>query len=202
MPAHKCDSKLLRLAGKQPALSARELNAAGIPARTVSRLAASGQIRRIGRGLYASADAPPSAHQSAIEVSKLAPKAVLCLLTALEIHGIGVQAPFEVWIALPAGTHAPKSSTTALRITRLSGESFTEGIETLVLDGAPVRVYGLAKTITDCFKLRSKVGLDVALEALREAWTQRRVTMDELWHFAKINRMTQVIRPYLEALTA
>jgi predicted transcriptional regulator of viral defense system len=124
------------------------------------------------------------------------------LLSALEIHGIGVQAPFEVWIALPAGTHAPKGSTAALRVTRLSGAAFTEGIETHVLDGAPVRVYSLAKTITDCFKLRGKVGLDVALEALREAWTERKVTMDELWRFAQINRMTNVMRPYLEALAA
>ena len=202
MPVHDHAPKLLRLAAGQPALSARELTAAGIPARTVSRMADSGQIKRIGRGLYAGADAPLSAHQSAIEVSKLAPKAVLCLLTALEIHGIGVQAPFEVWIALPAGTHAPKSATASLRVTRLSGAAFTEGVETVVLDGASVRIYCLAKTITDCFKLRSKVGLDVALEALREAWTQGRVTMDELWRYAKVNRMTQVMRPYLEALTA
>lgn len=202
MPAQSRATKLLRLAAKQPALSARELNAAGFPARTLSRMTASGHIRRVGRGLYAGADTPPSAHQSAIEVSKLAPRAVLCLLSALEIHGIGVQAPFEVWIALPAGTHAPKGSTAALRVTRLSGAAFTEGIETHVLDGAPVRVYSLAKTITDCFKLRGKVGLDVALEALREAWTERKVTMDELWRFAQINRMTNVMRPYLEALAA
>jgi predicted transcriptional regulator of viral defense system len=199
---HAHAPKLLRLAAAQPALSARELSAAGIPARTVARMAESGQIKRIARVLHPPPDAPPSAHQSAIEVSKLVPKAVLCLLTALEIHGIGVQAPFEVWIALPAGFHAPKRTTAALRVTRLSGAAFTEGVETLMLDGAPVRVYGLAKTITDCFKLRSKVGLDVALEALREAWTQRKVTMDELWRYAEINRMTQVMRPYLEALTA
>ena len=89
----------------------------------------------------------------------------------------------------------------ALRVTRLSGSAFSEGIETVVLDGAPVRVYSLAKTITDCFKLRSKVGLDVALEALREAWQQRKVTMDDLWRYAKVNRMTNVMRPYLEAMT-
>jgi len=198
-PSHA--TKLLRLVAKQPALSARELSAAGIPARTLSRMAARGEVRRVGRGLYTGTDIPPSVHQSAIEVSKLAPKAVMCLLSALEIHGIGVQAPFEVWIALPAGTHAPKGTQVAVRVTRLSGEAFTEGIETVVLDGAPVRVYSLAKTITDCFKLRGKVGLDVALEALREAWRLRKVTMDELWHYAKPNRMTNAMRPYLEALT-
>jgi predicted transcriptional regulator of viral defense system len=198
-PSHA--AKLLRLAAKQPAVSARELSAAGIPARTLSRMAARGQILRVGRGLYTGIQASPSAHQSVIEVAKLSPKAVVCLLSALEIHEIGVQAPFEVWIALPAGTHAPKSTKATLRITRLSGAAFTEGIETVVLDGARVRVYNLAKTITDCFKLRSKVGLDVALEALREGWKQRKVSMDDLWRYAKVNRMTNVMRPYLEALT-
>ena len=193
MPARSHAAKLLRLAAKQPAVSARELSAAGIPARTVSRMAARGQVRRVGRGLYTGADGSPSAHQSVIEVTLLAPRAVVCLLSVEEGR--------EVWIALPAGTHAPKGAQVALRVTRLSGDAFTEGIETVVLDGAPVRVYSLAKTITDCFKLRSKVGLDVALEALREAWRQRKVTMDDLWRYAKVNRMTNVMRPYLEAMT-
>lgn len=201
MPAPSRATKLMRLTAKQPALSTRELSSAGIPARTLSRMTARGQLRRVGRGLYTSVDASPSAHQTVIEVTKQVPKAVVCLLSALEIHEIGVQAPFEVWIALPAGTHAPRSVGTALRVTRLSGAAFTEGIETVMLDGAPVRVYSLAKTITDCFKLRSKVGLEVALEALREGWKQRKVTMDQLQHYAEINRMTKVMRPYLEALT-
>jgi predicted transcriptional regulator of viral defense system len=126
---------------------------------------------------------------------------VVCLLSALEIHEVGAQAPFEVWIALPAGTHAPRITGTAIRVTRLSGAAFSEGIETVVIDGAPVRVYNIAKTVTDCFKLRGKVGLDVALEALREAWRARKVTMDDLSRYAKVNRMTNVMRPYLEALT-
>jgi predicted transcriptional regulator of viral defense system len=193
--------KLLRIAQAQPAVSARELSAAGIPQRVTSRMAARGSLRRVGRGLYSGSDASPSVHQSVIEVTKQAPKAVVCLLSALEIHEVGVQAPFEVWIALPAGTHAPRGTRMAIRVTRLSGEAFSEGIETIVLDGAPVRVYTLAKTITDCFKLRSKVGLDVALEALREAWKARKVTMDDLARYAQVNRMTNVMRPYLEALT-
>lgn len=114
---------------------------------------------------------------------------------------MSLQAPFEVWIALPAGTHAPRINGTAIRVTRLSGAAFSEGIETVVLDRAPVRVYNLAKTITDCFKLRGKVGLDVALEALREGWKGRKVTMDELSRYAAVNRMSNVMRPYIEALT-
>jgi predicted transcriptional regulator of viral defense system len=193
-------AKLLRLAEAQPAVSARELTAAGVPQRVLSRMSARGHLRRVGRGLYTSAAASPSAHQSVIEVTKQAPKAVVCLLSALEIHEVGVQAPFEIWIALPSGTHAPKGTGTAIRVTRLTGAAFSEGIETVVLDGAPVRVYSLAKTITDCFKLRSKVGLEVALEALREGWKARKVTMDDLAHYAKVNRMTNVMRPYVEAL--
>lgn len=164
-------------------------------------MASRGSLRRVGRGLYTGIDASPSVHQSVIEVTKQAPNAVVCLLSALEIHEVGVQAPFEVWIALPAGTHAPRGTGTAIRVTRLSGAAFSEGIQTVVLDGAPVRFYNLAKTITDCFKLRSKVGLDVALEALREAWKARKVTMDDLARYAKVNRMSNVMRPYLEALT-
>jgi predicted transcriptional regulator of viral defense system len=193
--------KLLRLAQAQPAVSAREVSAAGVPPRVLSRMAASGRLRRVGRGLYTGSEASPSAHQSVIEVTKQAPQAVVCLLSALEIHEVGVQAPHEVWIALPAGTHAPRGTGTAIRITRFSGAAFSEGVETVVIDGAPVRVYTLAKTITDCFKLRSKVGLDVALEALREAWKARKVTMDDLSRYAKVNRMSNVMRPYLEALT-
>ena len=194
-------AKLLRLAEAQPAVSARELTAAGVPQRVLSRMAARGHLHRVGRGLYTGAEASPSAHQSVIEVTKQAPKAVVCLLSALEIHEVGVQAPFEVWIALPAGTHAPKGTGASIRVTRLSGAAFSAGIETVVLDGAPVRVYSLAKTITDCFKLRSKVGLDVALEALREGWKARKFTMDELRRYAQVNRMTNVMRPYLEGLT-
>lgn len=125
----------------------------------------------------------------------------MCLLSALQLHELGTQAPFEVWIALPSGTHAPRMDYPALRIVRLSGEAYSAGVDVVSVDGVPISVYNVAKTITDCFKLRNKVGLDVALEALREAWKARKVTLDELWRYAKINRMTNVMRPYLEALT-
>lgn len=200
MPPKHADKAVL-LTESQPAVAARELVAAGIPPNAISRMTSSGRLRRVARGLYSGVQTSPSAHQSVIEVAKQTPKAVICLLSALELHEVGVQAPFEVWIALPAGSHAPKGGNTSIRVTRLSGAAFTEGIEILLIDGAPVRVYSLAKTITDCFKLRSKVGLEVALEALRDGWKARKFTMEELWRFAEINRMTQVMRPYIEALT-
>jgi predicted transcriptional regulator of viral defense system len=193
---------VLRLAKNRPAISAREVRAAGIPSQLLSQLIAQGRLRRIGRGLYAHPDAPASAHQSLIEAAKRAPKGVVCLLSALQVHEIGTQAPFEVWLALPAGTHTPRIDYPPLRVVRLSGDAFTSGIDTVKLDGVPVRIYNAAKTVTDCFKLRHKIGLDVALEALRDAWQARKVTMKDLEHYASINRMNNVMRPYLEALVA
>ena len=193
---------VLRLAKTRPVISARELRAAGVPTRLLVQLTASGQLVRIGRGIYAHPDAAASTHQSVIEAVKQVPKAVVCLLSALQVHDIGTQAPFEVWIALPAGTHAPRIAYPPLRVIRLSGAAFTAGIDTVKLDGVPVRIYSVAKTLTDCFKLRNKIGLEVALEALREAWQARKVTMKGLERYAKINRMSNVMRPYLEALVA
>jgi predicted transcriptional regulator of viral defense system len=193
---------ILRLAESRPVISAREFRDAGVPARLLGKLTADGKLRRIGRGLYAHPDAAVGAYQSLIEVAKQAPKAVVCLLSALQAHEIGTQAPFEVWIALPAGTHAPRIAYPPLRVVRLSGRAFTAGIDTKRLDGVPVRIYDAAKTITDCFKLRNKIGLDAALEALREAWRTRKVTMEDLERYAEINRMTNVMRPYLESLVA
>ena len=140
-------------------------------------------------------------HQALIGVCQRVPNAVLCLLSALQWHEIGTQLPHEVWIALPEGTQAPALGYPALRITRLRGAAYSDGIQTVTEHGAPIRVYSAAKTVTDCFKFRNKIGLDVALEALKDAWRSRKVTMDELGHFAKINRVERVMQPYLEAVT-
>jgi predicted transcriptional regulator of viral defense system len=189
------------MARKQLAVSSRDLQSIGLPRELLAQMVKTGQLQRIARGLYAHPETVPSVHQSLIEVTKRTPKAIVCLLSALQLHEIGTQAPFEVWIALPSGTHAPRMAYPPLRVIRLSGEAYTAGVEVISRDGVPIRVYNVAKTITDCFKLRNKVGLDVALEALREAWRARKVTIVELWRYAKINRMTNVMRPYLEALT-
>ena len=129
------------------------------------------------------------------------PKAVLCLLSALQFHEIGTQLPHEVWIALPEGTQTPALSNLTLRITRIRDIAYSDGIQTVNDYGAPIRVYSAAKTVTDCFKFRNKIGLDVALEALKDAWRSRKVTMAELSHFSKINRVERVMQPYLEAVT-
>jgi predicted transcriptional regulator of viral defense system len=166
------------------------------------RLHQAGKLQRFARGLYGLSDAEVSEHQTLIEVCQRVPKAVLCLLSALQFHAIGTQLPHEVWIALPEATQAPAVSYPTLRITRLRGAAYSEGIQTVTDHGAPIRVYSAAKTVTDCFKFRNKIGLDVALEALKDAWRSRRVTMAELNHFAKLNRVERVMRPYLEAVAA
>ena len=168
----------------------------------LSRMEARGEIERLARGLYALPGASGALHQSLAEIAKRAPKAVACLMTALSFHEIGTQSPFEVWVALPRGAWRPQLGNHKLRVQRFSGPAYTSGVETHLIQGVKVRVYNPAKTVADCFKYRNKVGLDVALEALRESWRAKKVTIDQLNHYAEICRVRNVMRPYLEALVA
>jgi predicted transcriptional regulator of viral defense system len=161
------------------------------------------RLVRAGRGVYALAGAQGSAQRALAAVVLRAPRAVICLLSALRVHEVGTQSPFQVWLALPPGTTPPKMDHPLLRIVRMSGASLTEGVERIKIDGVDVPVFDTAKTIADCFKFRNKVGMDVALEALREGWRERKttkVTMDALWRYANVNRVGNVMRPYLEGL--
>ena len=201
MPSTQSD-RILDLAQRQRMLSAADVRAHGWSPQLLIKLEQSGKLQRITRGLYSLPDSQVSEHQSLIEVCRRVPKAVVCLLSALQFHEVGTQLPFEVWIALPEATQTPALDNPALRIARLRGEAYSEGIETIVEHGSTIRVYGVAKTITDCFKFRHKVGLDVALEALKDAWRQRKLNMDQVTHFARINRVEKVMQPYLEAVVA
>ena len=192
---------ILELARHRRVLRAADVREHGWSPQLLIRLHQAGKLHRLGRGLYALPDAEVTEHQTLMEVCQRVPKAVLCLLSALQFHEIGTQLPHEVWVALPEGTQAPALGYPALRITRLRGAAYSDGIQTVADHGAPIRVYSTAKTVTDCFKFRNKIGLDVALEALKDAWRSRKVTMDELGHFAKINRVERVMQPYLEAVT-
>ncbi len=191
---------ILELARHRRVLQAADVREQGWSPQLLIRLHQAGKLQRISRGLYALPDAEVTEHQSLIEVCQRVPKAVLCLLSALQFHEIGTQIPHEVWIALPEGRQAPALRYPPLRITRLRGAAYSDGIQTVTDHGAPIRVYSAAKTVTDCFKFRNKIGLDVALEALKEAWRSRKVTMPELSHFARINRVERVMQPYLEAV--
>ena len=192
---------ILQLARRQRLLRAADVREHGWSPQLLIRLHQSGELQRVARGLYGLPDAEITEHQTLIEVCQRVPKAVLCLLSALQFHEIGTQLPNDVWIALPEGSQTPALSYPLLRITRLRGAAYHDGIQTVTDHGAPIRVYSAAKTVTDCFKFRNKIGLDVALDALKDAWRSRKVTMAELSHFAKINRVERVMQPYLEAVT-
>ncbi|AOS80527.1 MULTISPECIES: type IV toxin-antitoxin system AbiEi family antitoxin domain-containing protein [Hydrogenophaga] len=194
--------RLLELAASRRLLRGADARDIGVSPQLLIKLQQAGRLVRVARGVYSLPDAPLTEHQSLVEVCRRVPKAVICLLSALRFHELGSQAPHEVWLALPEGVRSPSVDYPALRIVRLRDAAYSEGIETVMDEGAPIRVYGVAKTISDCFKFRHKIGLDVALEALKDAWQRRLVSMDELTHFARINRVERVMLPYLEALTA
>jgi predicted transcriptional regulator of viral defense system len=127
---------------------------------------------------------------------------VICLLSALSFHGVGTELPREVWVALDRRSRRPALAWPPLRIVRFGGDALTAGVERHRIEGQNVPIFGIAKTLVDCFKYRHKIGLSVAIEALREAWRARRVTMEDIGRFARICRVERVMRPYLEALVA
>lgn len=194
--------RILELAQRQRLLSAADVRAHGWSPQLLVKLEHGGKLQRVARGLYSLPDSQLSEHQSLVEVCRRVPKAVVCLLSALQFHDIGTQLPFEVWIALPEATQTPALDHPILRVARLRGEAYSEGIETVIEHGSAIRVYSVAKTITDCFKFRHKVGLDVALEALKDAWRQRKLDMNQVTTFARINRVEKVMQPYLETVVA
>jgi predicted transcriptional regulator of viral defense system len=179
----------------------KDLHAAGIHPEYLRRLCEKGMLVRIGRGLYMPADAQPSANISLAQAARRVPHGIVCLLSALRFHGIGTANPFEVWIALGRDARRPQVEYPPLRVMRFSGKALTEGVEHHRIESVQVRVYNPAKTVADCFKYRNKIGLDVAIEALRDCLQSRKCTRDQLWQCAKVCRVTEVMRPYLEALS-
>jgi predicted transcriptional regulator of viral defense system len=178
----------------------RDIEAIGVPREYLLRLHRQGKLDRAGRGMYMLPDAAVTERHSYAEVAKRVPEAVLCLLSALAFHEITTQNPAFVWIALRQGARTPALRSPSLRVVRLSGPSLTEGVEGHLVEGVPVRVYSAAKTVADCFKFRNKIGLDVAIEALKDSLRQKKTSINEIYRYAKICRVSNVIRPYLEAL--
>lgn len=178
----------------------RDLVAAGATRAQLSRMVATGDLVRVARGLYAAPGYRSSEHGALVAVVKRAPGVLFCLLTALRFHDLTTQAPFEVWIAVGNKAHPPRFDYPPLRTVRFSTASLSAGVETHRVDGTAVRVTSVAKTVADCFKFRNKIGLDVALEALREARRTKKASADALWRYAKLNRVANVMRPYLEAV--
>jgi predicted transcriptional regulator of viral defense system len=178
----------------------RDIEAIGIPREYLLRLHRQGKLSRTDRGIYALPDAAITERHSYAEVSKRVPEAVLCLLSALVFHEITTQSPASVWIALGKGARKPAIQSPSLRVVRLTEPSLSEGVEKHIVEGVPVRVFSAAKTVADCFKFRNKIGLDVAIEAMKDSLRQKKATVNEIYHYAKICRVSNVIRPYMEAL--
>lgn len=200
MPASTDRFQTLKLARRPRGVTSADLAEYGIHTQVLTRLVAEGALERAGRGLYRVPDQPASEHHGLALVAAAVPGGVVCLLSALQYHGIGTQLPAEVWVALDRRAWKPKVAYPPLRIVRFSGEALSAGIRTHRIEGHRVHIYEPAKTIADCFKYRNKIGLDVVLEALREGWRARRFTMDQLDRYAAICRVQRVMRPYLESL--
>lgn len=190
--------QILKLAKKVGILQVRDLTSRGIHPEYLRRLCKKGLLIRTGRGIYVAADAQISAHHGLAQACKRVPHGVICLLSALQFHELGTQSPFAVWMALDRRAARPRIDYPPLRIVRFSGDALTEGVEKHVVASVEVKIYDPAKTIADCFKYRNKIGLDVALEALKDCRGQQKCSNDELWHYAKVCRVANVMRPYLE----
>jgi predicted transcriptional regulator of viral defense system len=174
--------------------------AAGVPRHAVYDLWHRGQLVRVGRGLFATKTLDLGPYDTLAEAAAQVPNGIICLLSALAFHRLTTQAPRDVWIAIPEKGWKPRVDSVPLHFVRFSGAAYEQGVENHHVERVPIRVYGPAKTVADCFKYRNKIGLDIALEALDDYWSQDRGSMDELVRYAQICRVSNVMRPYLEAL--
>ena len=179
-----------------------ELRSVGVTAATVSRMERDGEVIRLARGLYQLPDAPLEAGHSLAEAAKRLPKGIVCLVSALAFHGLTDQLPKKVWLAIGKKDWAPRSDGMPIRVVRFTESLLAESVETHMIESVPVKVFGVAKTVADCFRHRNKIGLSVAIEGLQEALRQRKATPAEIAHQAEHGGVSTVIRPYLEALTA
>lgn len=193
--------RALAVARDRGIVRSRDFEKAGIPRIYLQRLRDEGLLTQPSRGLYALANLEKSAHHSLAEAANVVPSGVIGLLSALQFHGLTTQLPAEVWMLLPPKAWIPRRPPVSLKIARASGEALKAGVEHHIVDRVAIPVTSPAKTVADCFKYRGKVGLDVAIEALRDCLTKKRATRDEIWRYAAIDRVQNVMRPYLEALT-
>jgi len=200
MSATKPIERTMQYVRRQGIVRPRDLEAIGIPREYLLRLYRQGRLSRTGRGIYTLPDAAVTERHTYAEVAKRVPEAILCLLSALVFHEITTQSPVSVWIALGKGARKPAILSPSLRVVRLTEPSLSEGVEKHTVEGVPVRVYSAAKTVADCFKFRNKIGLDIAIEALKDCLRQKKATISDIYRYAKICRVSKVIRPYMEAL--
>jgi predicted transcriptional regulator of viral defense system len=194
-------NKIIQVARRLGVIRPKDMDEYGIHRKYVHMLHRRGILNRVGRGLYVLAESKPSENRTIAEACKRVPSGVVCLLSALRFHDLTTQSPHEIWMAIDHKARQPKEPAIPIRIVRFSGEALSSGIEEHKVEGVVVRVYSPAKTVADCFKFRNKIGLDVALEALRDCYRSRKCTMDDLWKYGKICRVENIMKPYLESLT-
>ncbi|PIP59945.1 MAG: transcriptional regulator [Verrucomicrobia bacterium CG_4_10_14_3_um_filter_43_23] len=192
--------KLTKRLHTKGALRLTELTDMGLHPEQIRRLCASGEIMKLSRGLYMATDYDFTIHHSLVEVTALAPHAVICLLSALSFHDLTTQLPNHIYIGIPQRTRPPKIDTLSLRVFRFSEPALQNGIETHIIEGIPIKVTTPARTVVDCFKYRNKIGISIALEALIDALRKNKATLDEISHFAKLCKMHNIIKPYLKTI--
>jgi predicted transcriptional regulator of viral defense system len=192
-------TEIAQLAADKGIISASDVEELGISRNYLYAMCREGLLERTARGLYVLADSDVSAHFGLAEISKRIPGAVISLISALNFHELTTQIPHEVWLSIPRDTWLPEIDYPPIQVTRVSEPAYSFGVEEHSIGGVSVKIYSPAKTVADCFKFRSKVGLDVAIEALRSAWDAQKITVDELAEAAQVDRVWKVIRPYMEA---
>jgi predicted transcriptional regulator of viral defense system len=190
--------RILALARQRRIIRPRDLGK--LPREQLLRLVRKGLLVRLGRGMYALPGGRSTEHHSLAVVAKQAPRSIVCLLSALRYHELTTQQPSEVWVAIGNKSWVPTLDSVKLRIIRFTGEALKAGVESHEIEGVPVRVFNPAKTVADCFKHRNTIGLDVAIEALRDALKSKKATVDEIERYARICRVSRIIRPYLEVV--
>ena len=198
VPADRQAETLFRR--RKGVLRTSEVLALGVHPRTLYRLRDSGRLVSVSRGVYRLAELPEPSYPDLVVVATRVPRAVVCLISALSFHDITTQVPHEVHIALPRGARSPRLDHPPVRVFRLTGRAYSEGVETHSVGGVAVRIYSPEKTVADCFKFRGKIGLDVAVEALRLARERKRISVRSLLRYARVCRVERVMMPYLEAL--
>lgn len=192
--------KILKIAEEKGIVRASDLEAEGISRNYLYAFCKSGLLQKLSRGLYTLPDAPVTEHINLIEVAKRFPSTVICLISALSFHDLTTQIPHEIWITVPRGAWRPKIDYPPLNLTYVSGDAYSFGIQEHIIRGVAVKIYSPAKTVADCFKFRNKVGVDVAMEAMRDVWRSRKATMDELVKAAETCKVSKVMLPRLEAI--
>jgi predicted transcriptional regulator of viral defense system len=193
--------RILKLAGSKAVLRARDVTECGLHTGTLTRMARSGELERVGAGRYRlPAKRRVTEHHDLVEATSAIPGSIVCLVSALRFHNIGTQVPYQVWLAVARGTRVPRLTTRPFRVVNLSRATFDISVEEHRIEGQVVRVYSVARTVADCFRFRNKIGLDVALEALAEAWRGKRLKLDDLNRIAKRLRVQKVMQPYLETV--